>query len=405
MAIEPYRRLFRLPGVGVLLLVGLVSRVPSSAMGMALTLHVVETLKMDFLPAGVVTAASTIGMAVGSPLAGRFVDRYGLRPVLAVTTAAQAVFWSCAWALPYPVLIGAAAVAGLLALPVFGVIRQCLAAMVPLEQRRTAFSFDSMFVEVSFMTGPALAVAGITVFGSAPTMAAIAIGITGAGIGLLVLNPPTRSAAELAEPEVKIPRRVWLTPRLLALFGTVAAATFVLAASELAMVGAMTDTGHAQWIGLAVGIWCFYSLVGGFLYGMLSRGFSPLVLIGAMGALTVPAALVSGGWWWMLLALLPAGLLCAPSLSATVETLTRWVPAGARGEAMGLHGTALLLGGAASAPIAGKVIDLYGASWAFGVAGLAGLLMVLVALPFWRRGREIAPVAADPAKVPEELPA
>jgi MFS family permease len=116
-------------------------------------------------------------------------------------------------------------------------------------------------------------------------------------------------------------------------------------------------------------------------------------------------ALVSGGWWWLVLALLPSGLLCAPSLSSTVETLSRWVPAGARGEAMGLNGTALLLGGAASAPIAGKVIDLYGASWAFVVAGAAGVVMVLVALPFWRRGREIAPVAADPAKVPEELPA
>ncbi|GAA4517623.1 MULTISPECIES: MFS transporter [Nonomuraea] len=405
MAIEPYRRLFRLPGVGVLLLVGLAARVPTTAMSMALTLHVVETLKLDYVMAGTVTAAITLGMAVGSPLAGRLVDRYGLRPVLIVTTAAQALFWSSAWKLPFPVLTGAALVAGLLALPVFSVVRQCLAAMVPLEQRRTAFSFDSMFVEVSYMTGPALAVAGITVLGSGPTMTAIAVGTAGAGIGLLLLNPPTRSAAELAEPEVRIPRRAWLTPRMVALLGTAAAATFVLTATELAVVGTMKDSGHTQWIGLAVGIWCFYSLLGGFLYGMLSRGFSPLVLIGLIGLLTMPVALVSGGWWWLVLALLPSGLLCAPSLSSTVETLSRWVPAGARGEAMGLNGTALLIGGAASAPIAGKVIDLYGASWAFVVAGAAGGVMVLVALPFWRRGREIAPVAADPAKVPEELPA
>lgn len=402
MAIEPYRRLFRLPGVGVLLVVGLLARVPATAMGMSLTLHVVETLKLGYLPAGVVTAASTAGMAVGSPLAGRFVDRYGLRPVLAVTTAAQALFWSCAWALPFPVLIGAAAVAGLLALPVFGVIRQCLAAMVPLEQRRTAYSFDSMFVEVSYMTGPALAVAGITLLGSAPTMGAIAAGTTAAGLGLLVLNPPTRSAAELAEPQVVVPRRAWLTPRTVALLGTVSAATFVLTATELAVVGTMNGSGHTQWIGLAVGIWCFYSLAGGFLYGMLSRGFSPLALIAAMGLLTVPVALVSGGWWWLVLALLPSGLLCAPALSSTVETLTRWVPAGARGEAMGLHGTALLIGGAISAPIAGKVIDLYGPSWAFVAAGAAGLVMVLVALPFWRRGAQAAP---EPGKVPEGLSA
>ncbi|MGI5270585.1 MFS transporter [Nonomuraea sp. CA-218870] len=388
--------------MGVLLTVGLAARVPMTAMGMSLTLHVVETLELGYTAAGAVTAASTIGMAAGSPLAGRFVDRYGLRPVLLVTTVAQAAFWSCAWALPYPVLIVAAAVAGLLALPVFGVIRQCLAAMVPLEQRRTAFSFDSMFVEVSYMTGPALAVFGITAFGSGATMAAIAIGTTGAGVGLLLLNPPTRSAAELEEREVKVPRRVWVTPRLVALLGTAAAATFVLTATELAVVGTMDDSGHTGWIGLAVGIWCLYSLMGGFLYGMLSRGFSPLVLIGLMGLLTVPVALVSGGWWWLVLALLPAGLLCAPALTSTVETLTRWVPAGARGEAMGLHGTALMIGGAASAPVAGKVIDLYGAPWAFAVAGLMGVAMVLVALPFWRRGTKPAPGVADVVKVPEE---
>lgn len=404
MAIEPYRRLFRLPGVGVLLLAGLAARVPSAAMGMALTLHVVKTLELGYATAGVVTAANTIGMAVGSPLAGRFVDRYGLRPVLIVTTAAQAVFWSCAWALPAPVLIGAAALAGLLALPVFGVIRQCLAAMVPLEQRRTAYSVDSMLVEVSYMTGPALAVFGITAFGSGPTMAAIAIGITAAGLGLLLLDPPIRSEAEQAEETERVPRRSWLDARLMALLGTVAAATFVLTATELAMVGRINGSGDTEWIGLAVGIWSFYSLGGGFLYGMLSRGFSPLVLIGLMGALTVPVGLVSGGWWWLVLALLPSGMLCAPSLSSTVESITRWVPAGARGEAMGLYGTALLIGGAASAPIAGQVIDLYGPSWAFAVAGAVAVLMVLVALPFSRCG-EARRSAAAPVRepVPEEL--
>src|SRR5690606_38194954 len=121
--------------------------------------------------------------------------------------------------------------------------------------------------------------------------------------------------------------------------------------------------------------------------------------IGLMGALTVPVGLVSGGWWWLVLALLPSGMLCAPSLSSTVESITRWVPAGARGEAMGLYGTALLIGGAASAPIPGQVIDLYGPSWAFAVAGAVAVLMVLVALPFSRRG-EARRSAAAPVREP-----
>ncbi|MFI7640237.1 MFS transporter [Nonomuraea sp. NPDC049400] len=385
MALDPYRRLLKLPGVPALLLVGLLARIPSTAMGMTLTLHVAVALDLGYGKAGLITMANTIGMAIGSPLSGRFVDKHGLRPVLIVATVAQAAFWACAWALPYPVLIGAAALAGLLALPVFSVTRQCLAALVPVPQRRSAFALDSMLVELSYMAGPALAVAGLTAFGSGVTMIVIGVGTTAAGLGLIVLNPPTRSADELAEQAVKVPRRQWITPGFAALLGTTAAATFVLMATELSLVATMNQAGQTEWVGLAVAVWCVYSLVGGFVYGGLSRGFSPLTLIASMGLLTIPVGLVSGGWQWLVLALVPAGLLCAPSLSATVDLLSRWVPTGARGEAMGLHATALLIGGAAAAPIVGAVIDGSGPAWGFVVAGVVGVAMVLAAVPFWSR--------------------
>ncbi|MET7335279.1 MFS transporter [Nonomuraea sp. NPDC005650] len=406
MALAPYRRLFKIPGVPALLLVGLLARVPSTAMGMTLTLHVAVALDLGYGKAGLVTMANTIGMAIGSPLSGRLVDRHGLRPVLIVTTVAQAVFWACAWALPFPVLVGTAAVAGLLALPVFSVTRQCLAALVPVPQRRSAFALDSMLVELSYMVGPALAVAGLTTLGSRVTMTVICVGTAAAGLALIVLNPPTRSADELAAQSIKVSRRQWLTPGFVALLGTTAAATFVLTATELSLVATMNNAGQTQWVGLAVAIWCVYSLIGGFVYGGLSRGFSPLVLIASMGLLTIPVSLVSG-WQWLVVMLIPAGILCAPSLSATVDVLSRWVPSAARGEAMGFHGTALLIGGASSAPIAGAVIDGSGPSWAFVLAGLVGVAMVLAAAPFWpRRPAEALPSAeAFPPAAPSATPA
>ncbi|MFC4059690.1 MFS transporter [Planomonospora corallina] len=392
---EPYRRLLALPGVRTLLVVGLLARIPTTAVNITLTLHVAESMGLGFTKAGLVTAACTVGMALGSPLAGRFADSYGLRPVLLVTTAAQALFWATAWAMPFPVLLAAAVPAGLLGLPVFSVVRQCLAALVPVEQRRIAFSLDSMLVELSYMAGPALGVAGMTALGSGAAMGIVAGGLVGSGTALLLLNPPLRSAEEDAAEEDaagegggaggRLPRRMWLTPSLVTLLGTAAAATFVLTAGELSLVAAMKNAGDTAWTGLAIGVWCLYSLVGGFVYGGLPRGFSPLLLIGAMGLFTVPVGLVGDDWRWLVVALLPAGLLCAPGLSSTVETLSRWVPARARGEAMGLHGTALLVGGAVSAPLAGAVIDGPGPGWAFAVAGLVGVAMVLLALPFWRR--------------------
>jgi sugar phosphate permease len=86
-------------------------------------------------------------------------------------------------------------------------------------------------------------------------------------------------------------------------------------------------------------------------------------------------------------------------MSATVAAIQGRVPAGARGEAMGLHGTALLIGGAVAGPAAGAVVDAHGPVWAFAAAGALGLVLVLIAFPFWRDARRPAaaePVSAEP---------
>ncbi|MEW9527822.1 MFS transporter [Microbispora sp. NPDC049125] len=382
MAIEPYRRVLALPGVRALLLVGLLARIPITGMGITLTLHVVNGMGLGFLQAGLVGAAGMAGTAAGSPLAGRFVDRRGLRPVMAVTTVAQLCFWCAAPSLPYAALLVGAAVAGVFSQPVFGAIRQCVAAMVPSESHQTGFALDSMAVELSCMAGPALAVASVTAFGGAATMYGVAVGMVGSGAALYLLDPPTRSAAEAAAPEAATPRRKWLRPGLLVLLGLTSALTFTLTTTELSVVAMMKSGGATEWTGLVIAVWCGYSLLGGFVYGGLPRGVPPLVLIGGLCALTAPLGLIGGGWWWLCLAIAPAGLLCAPALSSTVDAVNRRVPAGARGEAMGLHGMSLTIGVAVAGPVAGGIVDAYGPAWALAAAGAVGLALVLVAAPF-----------------------
>jgi MFS family permease len=267
-----------------------------------------------------------------------------------------------------------------------------VAAAVPAEQRRIGFTLDSMLVEVSYMIGPAVAVSATTAFGSEMTMDLVGLGLVGSGVALLVLNPPTRTAEEREVVEAAVPRRQWLTPALLALLGVTLAATFVLTAAELSVVAVLKADSATRWTGLVIGLMALSSLVGGFVYGALPRGFSPLVMIGGIAALTVPLGLV-GDWQWLCLALVPSGMLCAPALSATIDAVSRWVPTAARGEAMGLHGTALTLGLAVSGPVTGLIIDGWGTTWSFAVAGLGGLLMVAVAVPFWRLPRTAAAAA------------
>jgi predicted MFS family arabinose efflux permease len=311
----------------------------------------------------------------------------GARPVLLVTTAAQGAFWLTAPNLGFEALVGLGFVAGVLGVPIFGLMRQYVAAMVPAEQHRTAFALDSMAVEVSYMLGPALAVAAVTTLGSDVAMMAVAVGMVGAGTALIVLNRPTVSAEEQGAAAVAVQRRQWLTPGMVMVLAVTAAVTFVLSATELSVVAVLGERDATAWTGVVIGVWCAYSLVGGFVFGAVRQTPSTLLLVGGLAAFTVPLALVGGGWWWLLVALVPAGLLCAPSLASTVDTVSGLVPPRARGEAMGLHGSALTVGIATGAPAAGAVIDSVGPGWGFVLAGGVGVLVVLAAVPLWPRRR------------------
>ncbi|GAA0796830.1 MFS transporter [Spirilliplanes yamanashiensis] len=386
MSIKPYRETLSLPGVRALLLVTLFARIPATAAGVTLTLHVVEDLGRGYAAAGLVGAAVTIGTAVGSPLLGRLTDRYGLRLVLAATTVVEAAFWATAQAMPYVLLVALAFVGGLFQLPVFSVARQSIAALVPEDRRRPAYALDAMSVELSFMLGPALAVFLATAVSARAAMLAIGGGIVLGGIALLVLNPPIRASHE-ERPTVKIPRRQWVTPRLLMILAITMATTVILGGSDVAVVAAMRAAGEVPMTGAVIAAWCAFSLLGGFAYGMVRRPVAPQLLLLLLAVFTIPVGLGNGTWWLLALSLIPAGLLCAPTLTATADAVSRLAPPSVRGEATGLHGSALTIGIATGAPLAGWVMDTTAPAWGFAATGGLGLLIVLICLPIALRHR------------------
>ncbi|MEH1165437.1 MFS transporter [Micromonospora sp. CPCC 205539] len=400
---KPYRQTLALPGLRSLLLVAVLARIPLTATGVTLTFHVVLDLDRGYGAAGLVGAASTVGAAIGGPLLGRLVDRRGLRPVLVLTGIVEAVFWSTAPSLPYPLLLPAAFVAGSLALPIFSVVRQSIAALVPEDGRRPAYALDSMSVELSFMIGPALAVALVTAISAQTTMYLVGAGIVAAGVALWLLDPPIRSATEPAGPPRRVPRREWLTPRLLAVLAVSAAATLVLGGTDVAVVAVLRASGEIGWTGAVLAIWAVASLAGGFAYGAVHRSLSPLALTAALGLCTIPVGLGGAHWWLLCLTLIPAGALCAPTIAASADAVSRLAPAEVRGEAMGLHGSAVTVGIAVGAPLAGAVIDASAPLWGFVVTGALGALVTLVVLPIELRRRRTAAAAADPATTDADL--
>ncbi|MFD0784746.1 MFS transporter, partial [Micromonospora azadirachtae] len=322
--LKPYREALALPGLRSLLLVAVLARIPLTATGVTLTFYVVQDLGRGYGAAGLVGAAVTVGGAIGGPLLGRLIDRRGLRPVLVLTGIVEAVFWSTAPSLPYPVLLPAAFIAGSLALPIFSVVRQSVAALVPEERRRPAYALDSMSVELSFMVGPALAVALATTITARHTLYLVGAGIVAAGLAFWLLNPPiTDGLEEPGTPRRQVRRRDWVTSRLLAVLAVSLAATLVLGGTDVAVVAVLRESGEVGWTGVVLAMWGVASLIGGFAYGATHRAISPLALMAALSLCTIPVGLVGSHWWLLCLAMIPAGALCAPTLAATADAVSR----------------------------------------------------------------------------------
>ncbi|GLY97396.1 MFS transporter [Actinoplanes sp. NBRC 103695] len=402
MTLTPYRETLALRGIKSLLAVATLARVPIAAGTVTLTLHVVQDLGLGYFLAGLVGTAFTIGGSFGAPVMGRITDRRGLRPVLVLTTVAEVLFWFSAPSMPYWALLVAALVGGFLALPAFAVARQSIAALAPESHRLPAFALDSITTEISFMAGPALGVLIATTAGSHAGMYAVGTGILISGVGLFLLDPPIRSAGE-APPSTgaaSIPRSQWLTPRLIGILAITAASTLVLSGTDVAVVAVLRAGGEVAWTGVVLSIWAAGSLLGGFLYGTIRKGLTPLTLFAPMALLTIPVGLGGDHWWLLALLILPAGALCAPTITATADAVSRMIPAAARGEALGWHNSALTVGVALGAPLAGVVMDWQSPPWGFAAVGGVGLLVALAVLPAELRRRRTAaaaPVSPTPA--------
>jgi predicted MFS family arabinose efflux permease len=420
-----YRELLAVRPIRRLLLVGMVARIPHSAAGVLLTLHIVLTLDQGYAAAGAAAAVMTIGIAVGAPWRGRRVDTVGLRTALIPSVVSETVIWSVVPHVSYQWLLPLVFVGGLLTLPIFSVVRQSLGVLADGDQRRTAFALDAITTEVVFMIGPAagaiVATSGFTVLG----LTIVGVSTSLAGLFLMWFNPPTRSAAQVEECSAderhaaeaavvsaapahlqeaaaelapagargrtglrgKVAHNfAWFTATVAAVFAVAAGAGMVLSGTDVGIVAALELGGNQREIGIVFFFWCAASVVGGLVYGAMHRPVSPILLLLGMAALTIPMGFAHDTWALAFTAILP-GLLCAPVLSSASEKVAELVVEERRGEAMGWYGSALTGGVALGAPLAGVFIDGTGPSGGFVSVGVAGVVLCFAGLVLQQRRR------------------
>lgn len=382
---KPYRDVLGHREIRVLLSVCLLARLPIAASPFVLMLYVVVNLHRGFSASGLLAAVLAIGTGLGAVLSGRCLDRYPLRAVLGVTTVAGAAFWATVPWLSYPTLLVVSFLGGLLSLPIYSIARQGVAASLPVADRQAGFSLDSMAVEVSFAVGPALGVVLLTQQGARTAFLTAAVLTALSGAALIAVNPTVRthSPADHADSP-PAGGSGWLTGKLTAVLLATGAATVTMAGTDAGITAAVRSFHQIGLVGVVFALWCIASLVGGFVYGAQSRRVASPYLLMVMAALTLPIGL-AGSTWVLALAVLPAGMLCAPLITATADELTRYTAPAVRGRAMGLHSSALTVGNAGGAAITGVLIDRLSLRLVFLCLGLMGLALAAAAARAHRR--------------------
>jgi len=370
--LSKYAEVLRASGVRSALVLGFVIRVPLWASFIVLTLHVVSTQGRSYSEAGLISFAGTIAVAISGPWRGRRLDQVGVRRTIGPQLVILAAVWAVApWVSYWPLLV-LYVVTGLAQIGSFSIVRTILITAVPEDQRKTALSLDAFATEMSYMVGPIL---GVLLATTIPTSWALLItqyAAIGAGIVLWVQDPPVLAADDGSAERASW--RVWLTPTVLAVLAASAATTIVLTGTDLGIVAGLRALGFPKAIGLVMAVWGLGSAMGAVVYGALHQPIPVFWLLLALGLVTVPVALADGPVALAAL-LFVAGVLCAPTITATVDHLSRVVPSNMRGEAMGWHGSALTLGSALGAPLAGFAIDRRGWEAGFLVTAAVGIVV------------------------------
>lgn len=357
-----------------------VARLPLATFSIGLLVHV-ERLSGSYTAAGAVAGALAVAQGVGGPLLGRLVDRRGQTVVLLgsalVAGPALIAVARMPAGTPLPVLLVLAALVGLATPPVGACMRTLIPALRrdPESQRR-AYAVDAAATELTWVSGPPLALglgalagtgAALTAAGAVLIVATALFALSPASRGWRPTGARPKKAGALASPAMRT------------LVTVLAGVGVLFGATEVAVTA---SAGPAA--GLLLGLWGLGSLAGGIVAARLGGGATEgrpfalllaalgvghLLLVAASARVVVAAALIA-----------VAGSMIAPILASAYAMVDRAAPASTVTEAFAWLATATAIGTAGGAAAGGALADLAEPGSGFVLAGAAALAAALVAL-------------------------
>lgn len=376
---NPYLHVLRTPHALPMVAAAFIGRLPLSMVGLGSVL-LVQSQTGSYGLGGAVAAVGAVTTAFAGPVIGRLADTHAQRrvllSVLAVFVVSGAAFlFSVRDGWPLWTVFVTAGLAGASIPPVASLIRVRWTHLLRgTPSLPTALAMESVVDEFVFIVGPVL-VTFLSTTGHTTSGLVTAFGL--ATVGTLLFAAQRHTEPPPAEHEHRRGPSAMRVRGLRVLFVVGAAVGAILGTLEIALVAFADQVNARPLSGVLIAALAAGSMAAGIGWGTVHWRV-PLRrrLLGVLVLLTVlslPLLLVHS-IWLMLPFVVLAGVAVSPSLISSFTLAEVLVPRTAVTEAFTWIGTALALGVAVGASVAGKIVDSAGANAGFLVATVAAAL-------------------------------
>lgn len=388
--LAPYRAILSVPGALAFSLTGIVARFHMSMIGLGIVL-MVSTLygtpeRGDYAMAGRVVSANIIVFSICAPQVSKLVDRFGqarvMRPAVVLSgLSIGGLVVAATMRSPEWVLYIFGALAGATGGSIGSLVRARWSYLVSdPDKLHTAYSLESVFDEMVFVVGPVLATVLATAVVPQAALVVAAVAIVGGGLLFMAqtaTEPPPRGRSTERTPSVL------RAPGLLVVAFIFMGIGAIFGATDVAVVAFAEEHGHKGAAGVILSVFAAGSFVSGLAYGA-RQWASPLWRRFVIGVLALGAGvslfLFVGSIAMLAGVMFVVGFAIAPSLINGNGLVQQFVRPAQLTEGLTWANTALTIGVAGGAPIAGEFIQRSGSHGGFQTVVVAGALAVLVTL-------------------------
>ncbi|MDD9339951.1 MAG: MFS transporter [Providencia heimbachae] len=383
--ISRYQEIFKAPGSKSFALAGLLARLALPMMGIGI-ITMLAQLKGSYTLAGAVSATFVLTYALLSPQISRLVDKYGQFRILPMVTLISIVgvvsIITTTWLLlPDIGLFIGAFLTGFMP-SMSAMVRARWTAIYkgqPILQ--TAYSLETVFDDVTFITGPPLSV-GLTVilFPQAGLLVAAILLIS--GVVLLVAQRSTEPKI-LAQNDIPYAKKSILGITSLQLLIILMIALGIIVGSvDILSVGLAELQNQPAAASMVLSAYAIGSCFTGLIFGSLTLT-TPLprllLMSGLMTFLSIIPLLLVDSILTLSLVVFISGLFFAPTMIIAMSLVESIVPENRLTEGMTWLLAGLNIGVALGAILSGKVIDSFDIYTSYFVAiGGGGLVMIAV---------------------------